>query len=74
VGTNHITKISHKVIRPTQKASISRQHFLEWVTVLHESIHELLSKKLDGIILKFYFQRACEKKKMMFLATNIADE
>jgi hypothetical protein len=34
---------------------------LEGVLVLHEKIHELHTKKLDGILLKINFEKAHDK-------------
>ena len=52
VGTNRITEIANKVIRPTQTAFMSRRHILEGVVVLHETIHELHRKNMYGVLLK----------------------
>jgi hypothetical protein len=52
VGTNRITGIAHKVIRPTQTAFMPGRHILEGVLVLHETVHEIHRKKLDGVIMK----------------------
>ena len=41
VGTNRITGIAPKVIRPTQSAFMPGRHILEGVVVLHETIHEI---------------------------------
>jgi hypothetical protein len=34
------------------------RHILEGVVVLHETIHELHMKKLDGVLFKFEFEKA----------------
>ena len=67
VGTNRITKISQKIIRPTQSAFMSGRHILEGVVVLHETIHELHRKKMDGVIFKIDFEKAYDKVKWPFL-------
>jgi hypothetical protein len=52
VGTNIITKIAETVVRPTQIAFMPGRHILEGVVILHETIHELHRKKMDGVLLK----------------------
>jgi hypothetical protein len=49
VGTNRITKIAEKFIRPTQTTFMPGRHILEEVVILHETIHELHRKKMDGL-------------------------
>jgi hypothetical protein len=41
VGTNRVTSIAQKVIRPSQSAFIPGRNILEGVVVLHETIHKL---------------------------------
>jgi hypothetical protein len=67
VGTNRITGIAHKVIRPTQTAFMPGRHILEGVLVLHETVHEIHRKKLDGVIMKIDFEKAYDKVKWDFL-------
>ena len=67
VGTNHITEISQKIIRLTQLAFMPRRHNLEGVVILHETIHELQRKKMDGVNFKINFEKACDKVKWPFL-------
>jgi hypothetical protein len=43
------------------------RHILEGVLVLHETIHEIHKKKLDGVILKLDFEKAYDKVKWSFL-------
>jgi hypothetical protein len=50
VGTNRVTDIADKVVQPTQTAFMSGRHILEGVVILHETIHELHRKKLDGVL------------------------
>ena len=42
-------------------------HILEGVVVLHETLHEIHSKKLDGVIFKVDFEKAYDKVKWPFL-------
>jgi hypothetical protein len=50
--------IAHKVIRPTQSTFILGRNILEGVVILHETIHELHMKKMDGVLFKIYFEKA----------------
>ena len=43
------------------------RHILEGVVVLHETIHELHRKKMDGVIFKIDFEKAYDKVKWSFL-------
>jgi hypothetical protein len=63
VGTNRISEVANTVVRPTQTAFMSGRHILEGVVVLHETIHELHRKKLDGVLLKLDFEKAYDKVK-----------
>jgi hypothetical protein len=67
VGANRITGMAQKIIKPTQTASIPGRNILEGVVVLHETIHELHSKKLDGVLFKIDSEKAYDKVKWPFL-------
>ena len=67
VGTNRISEVAQTIIRPTQTAFMSGRHILEGVVVLHETLHELHSKKLDGVLLKIDFEKAYDKVNWGFL-------
>jgi exonuclease III len=71
VGTNRIMGIAPKVIRPTQSAFIPGRNILEGVVILHETIHELHSKKLDGVLFKIDFEKAYDKVKWSFLQQTL---
>ena len=67
VGTNRITEVANKVIRPSQTAFMPGRHILEGVLILHETIHELHRKKMDGVLLKIDFEKAYDKVRWPFL-------
>jgi hypothetical protein len=71
VGTNRVTRVAMSVIRPTQMAFMPGRHILEGVLVLHETIHELHRKKLDGVLLKIDFEKAYDKVKCPFLQQTL---
>jgi hypothetical protein len=62
VETNRVTGLAHRVIRPTQSDFILGRNILEGVVVLHETIHELHHKKLNGLF-KIDFEKAYDKVK-----------
>jgi hypothetical protein len=61
VATNRVSEVAHKVVKPTEMAFMPGRHILEGVVILHETIHELHSKKMDGILLKIDFEKAYDK-------------
>jgi hypothetical protein len=67
VATNRISSIVQKVIKPSQSAFLPGRHILEGVVVLHETIHELHRKKMDGVLLKIDFEKAYDKVSWKFL-------
>jgi hypothetical protein len=67
VGTNRVTSVAQKVIRPTQTTFMPGRHILEGVLILHETIHELHRKKMDGVLLKINFEKAYDKVRWPFL-------
>ena len=67
VGTNRLTQIAHAVVQPTQIAFMPDRNILEGVVVLHETLHEIHTKKLDGVIFKVDFEKAYDKVKWPFL-------
>ena len=52
VGTNGLSAIAHTVMLSMQTAIMPGRNILEGVVVLQATIHELHTKKLDGVILK----------------------
>jgi hypothetical protein len=68
VGTNRATVIAHKVIRPTQSAFIPGRNILEGVAILHETIHELHRKKMDGVFLKLTSKKLMIKSNKIFFS------
>jgi hypothetical protein len=61
VGTNRVTDIAEKVVQPIQTDFMPGRHILEGVVILHETIHELHRKKMDGVLVKIDFEKAYDK-------------
>ena len=67
VGTNRLTQIAHSVVQPSQTAFMPDRNILEGVVVLHEMLHEIHTKKLDGVVSKVDFEKAYDKVKWPIL-------
>jgi hypothetical protein len=59
--------VAQKVIRPSQTAFLPRRNIMEGVVVLHETLHELHRKKMNGVIFKIDFEKAYDKVNWNFL-------
>lgn len=71
VLTRQIGSIADKIIRPSQTSFMPCRNILEGVTVLHEMIHELHKKTIDGVIIKLDFEKAYDKVKWNFLQQEL---
>ncbi|WVZ81338.1 hypothetical protein U9M48_028727, partial [Paspalum notatum var. saurae] len=67
VATNRIIKVAHNIIRPSQVAFLPGRNITEGAVVLHETLHELNKKKLNGVIFKIDFEKAYDKVRWDFL-------
>jgi hypothetical protein len=67
VLTNRLTSVAHRVIQPTQTAFLLGRNIMEGVVILHETIHELHRKRLNGVIFKINFEKAYDKVKWSFV-------
>ena len=63
VETNRLTQIAYSVVHPSQTAFMPYRNILEGVMVLHETLHEIHTKKLDGVVFKVDFEKAYDKVK-----------
>ena len=59
------------VVRPSQNAFMQGRNILDGVVILHETVHKLHRKKLNGIILKLDFEKAYDKVKWSFLQQTL---
>ena len=58
VATLRLNLVADHVIRPTQTTFMQGRYILDGVVTLHETVHELHHKKMDGVILKINFEKA----------------
>jgi hypothetical protein len=59
--------VADHVVRPTQMIFMQGKNILDGVVILHETVYQLCRKKLNGVILKIYFEKAYDKVKWSFL-------
>jgi len=69
--TNRLNKVAKTVVSPTQMAFMPGRNIMEGVVILHETIHELHTKKRSGVIFKIDFQKAYDKVKWSFLQQTL---
>ena len=50
---------------------MQRRFILDGVVILHETIHELHKRNLDGIVFKIDFEKAYDKVKWPFLLQTL---
>ena len=62
-----MTGITDKIVRPNQSAFMPGRYILEGVVILHEAIHELHKKKMNGVILKLDFETSYDRVNWSFL-------
>jgi hypothetical protein len=63
--------MANHVVRPSQTAFMQGRNILDGVAILYETVHELHSKKLNGVILKIGFEKAYDKVKWYFLQQTL---
>ena len=66
VATLRLNNVADHVVRPSQTAFMKGRNILDGVVILHETIHKLHTKKLNGMILKIDFEKAYVKIKWSF--------
>jgi mannosylglycoprotein endo-beta-mannosidase len=67
VATLRLNSVADHVVQPSQTAFMQGRNILDGVVVLHEAVHELHTKRLNGVILKLDFEKAYDKVKWSFL-------
>jgi hypothetical protein len=71
VVVNRLTRIADNVISPSHTTFMPDRNIMEGVVMLHETIHELHRKKMNGIILKLDFKKAYDKVNWEFLQQTL---
>jgi predicted GNAT superfamily acetyltransferase len=59
------------VVRPTQTSLMQGIYILDGAVTLHEIVHELYRKKMNGVILKIESEKAYNKVKWSFLQQTL---
>jgi hypothetical protein len=67
VAAIRLNTVTDHVVRPLQTAFMQGRNILDGVVVLHEAVHELHTKKMNGVILKLDFEKAYDKVNWSFL-------
>jgi hypothetical protein len=71
VATIRLNTVADHVVRPSQTAFMQGRNILDGFAILHETVHELHTKKLNGVILKIDFEKAYDKVKWSFLQQTL---
>jgi hypothetical protein len=71
VATLRLNTVVDHVVRSSQTAFMQGRNILDGVVTLHETVHELHYKKLNGVILKLDFEKANDKVKWSFLQQTL---
>jgi hypothetical protein len=61
VLATRLMQVVRDVISENQIAFVQGRNILEGMLILHEVVHEIKSKKLEGVILKLDFNKAYDK-------------
>ena len=56
-----------KILYIKETAFMQGRNILHGVVILHEMVHKLHQKKLNGVVLKIDFEKAYDKDKWPFL-------
>ena len=67
VATIRLNSVADNVVRPTQTAFMQGRYILDGVVTLHETVHKLHRKNMNGVIFKIDFEKAYDKVKWPFL-------
>jgi hypothetical protein len=66
MATLRLNTVVDHVLRASQTVFMQERNILDGVVALHETVHELHSKKLNGVLLKVDFEKAYDKVKWSF--------
>jgi hypothetical protein len=65
--TNRFAKVMNRLISQCQSAFIRGRFILESVVTAHEIIHEIHTKKEQGLVFKIEYKKAYDKVNLYFL-------
>jgi hypothetical protein len=71
VAIIRLNTVADHVVRPSQTTFMQGRNILDGVVVLHEAVHELHSKRVNGVILKLYFEKDYNNVKWSFLQQTL---
>jgi hypothetical protein len=63
VTVRRLTKVAEKLVSQSQTAFMPGRNIMEGTVILHETLHELHRKKMNGVIIKLDFEKAYDKVK-----------
>jgi hypothetical protein len=66
-----LTKVAEKIVSESQTVSMPGRNIMEGTIILHETLHELHRKKLNGAILKLDFEKVYDKVNWGFLQQTL---
>ena len=66
-----LNSVTNHVVKSTQTTFMQGRNILDGVVVLHETVYEMRTKKLDGVIFKFDFEKTYDKVKWSFLLQTL---
>jgi hypothetical protein len=66
-----MNSVTDHVVRPSQTAFMQGRYILDGVVILHETVHEMRRKNLNGVILKIDFEKSYDKVKWSFLQQTL---
>jgi hypothetical protein len=71
VATIRLNTVVDHVVWPSQAVFMHGKNILDGVVTLHKTVHELHSKKLNGVILKLDIEKGYDKVKWSFLQQTL---
>jgi hypothetical protein len=57
VAINRLIRVANKVVQPSQTTFMPCRNIMEGVLIFHETLHELHTKKRNGVVLKIDFEK-----------------
>jgi hypothetical protein len=70
VAMIRLNAVADNVVRPTQTAFMQGRYILDGVVTLHETVHEMHRKNINGVIFMIDFEKTFDKFKRPFLFSS----